>query len=294
MDITELRYVKELARCQNFSRAGENLFITQSALSQQIKKLEKELGFELFKRTSKQVALTENGQRFLKAADRTINEYEKLEREIQKMRSEISNKIIFGASTFISPIVSQILPEFLAKHGDVDFKLMELPNHELIGKVIDGEIDMAIFPLLPYFEHESKLQIFPVRQENVYAVMLANHPLASKKSVTLKDIVPYQLIFSSSRTGLKDVVMRAISEAGLSTNEPFDITSRAARMPFLKGGAISFSLSAMNEWKDTDNVVRLPIEPYICCDISIITPKGKVITPALSALMGQLTQALNA
>mgnify|MGYP002623260366 CR=1 FL=1 len=285
MNITDLRYVQELAHERNFSKAAEKLFITQSALSQQIKKIEEELGFTLFRRTSKMVELTESGTEFLKYADRVLADFSELEKAASQIRSSKKNRMVFGASPYISPLLSELLPDYLVSHPEIEFRLVEAVNKDLLEMVRKNEVDLAIYPVVQSSGIDDKIQKYVIREEFVYTIMSATHPLADRTSVTLEDIVPYQLIFSSSRTGIKDIVMQAFEDSCLTPKEPFDLTSKAARIPYLKGGAITFSMSSINEWANDENFVRIPLDPRIYISVCMILAPERSLTEPMKDIL---------
>ena len=81
MELRQLRYAAALAKTKNFSRAAESLYITQQTLSQQIRRLEEELGFPLFTRSTRSVSLTEKGAALLRRAEEVLSACDALERE---------------------------------------------------------------------------------------------------------------------------------------------------------------------------------------------------------------------
>ena len=86
MELTQLRYVLQLASTSNFSKAADRLYITQPALSQQINVLEEELGLKLFRRTTRKVTLTETGEEFVRGAREVLDRVEELQRTMALRR----------------------------------------------------------------------------------------------------------------------------------------------------------------------------------------------------------------
>lgn len=89
MELTQLRYVLQLASTSNFSKAADRLYITQPALSQQINVLEEELGLKLFRRTTRKVTLTETGEEFVRGAREVLDRVEELQRTMALRRREV-------------------------------------------------------------------------------------------------------------------------------------------------------------------------------------------------------------
>lgn len=92
MELTQLRYVLQLASTSNFSKAADRLYITQPALSQQINVLEEELGLKLFRRTTRKVTLTETGEEFVRGAREVLDRVEELQRTMALRRREVGGR----------------------------------------------------------------------------------------------------------------------------------------------------------------------------------------------------------
>lgn len=290
MELFQLRYAVMLSECRNFSRAAERLFITQPTLSQQIQRLEKELGVPLFLRDSRRVVPTTSGERFLVGAVKVIQEYENLQKEVQSIQNMLECKTTFGASQFSSPIISEGIPLFLAKFPQADFKLLETNDPNLIDMVSRNEIDLAVVSLPHNHIHRDKLRIIPIQEEYVCAVLKRDHPLAAQSGITLGDLIPYKLIFSSHRTGLQKTLFAAFYAHNLSPKETLELTSIGTRVPFIMGGAIGFSLSEQNSLRSQKDIVRVPITPRIYSTFSLILPKRKQVTFVLDGLIQIMLQ----
>lgn len=96
MELTQLRYVLQLASTSNFSKAADRLYITQPALSQQINVLEEELGLKLFRRTTRKVTLTETGEEFVRGAREVLDRVEELQRTMALRRREVGGTLSVG------------------------------------------------------------------------------------------------------------------------------------------------------------------------------------------------------
>lgn len=124
MELYQLKYVLTLAEELNFSKAAQRLYITQSALSQQIKKLEKELGIYLFERDTKSVTLSPDGKEFIEYAKRICAEYESMQRWLA-VRVGPNANISFGVSEYTSRLVSAGIEEFRAMFPSVQVSLVQ-------------------------------------------------------------------------------------------------------------------------------------------------------------------------
>ena len=147
MNITsrQLKAFLLTARHQSFSRAAEQLFITQSGMSVLVRELESQLGFRLFERTTRKVKLTEFGSKFLPIADRSLLELETAAMNISRSASAAGGRLTVGAAPLIA---ADVLPPAIANYEKRDprlhIRLIDAEIQKLTEMVLSGELDVAI------------------------------------------------------------------------------------------------------------------------------------------------------
>ena len=147
MNITsrQLKAFLLTARHQSFSRAAEQLFITQSGMSVLVRELESQLGFRLFERTTRKVKLTEFGSKFLPIADRSLLELEAAALNISRSASAAGGRLTIGAAPLIA---ADVLPPAIAQYEKRDarlhIRLIDAEIGKLTEMVLSGEVDVAI------------------------------------------------------------------------------------------------------------------------------------------------------
>lgn len=146
--MNQLRYVITIAETQNFSNAAKQLYISQPALSQYIKRLEKTLGVELFKRDKSKVEITQAGEIFIEEA-KVILEHNDILLNKMKSFSEKSNEtLIVGVSQFYGKyFIPNILPKFKEIRPNINIKIHEDESSLLENHILNNKIDLAIMPL---------------------------------------------------------------------------------------------------------------------------------------------------
>ena len=145
MEIHQLRYFVAVAEEKSFSRAAEKVRVAQPSLSQQIQKLEAELGQPLFDRLTRRVVLTEAGNGFLPFAHRILNELSSAQRYVSDRSEKPSGEVSIGILPTIAPFVVERLLERCAKRFEaVKLKVVEDVTDNLVRKVEAGEVDLAI------------------------------------------------------------------------------------------------------------------------------------------------------
>jgi DNA-binding transcriptional LysR family regulator len=147
MNITsrQLKAFLLTARHQSFSRAAEQLFITQSGMSVLIRELEEQLGFRLFDRTTRRVTLTEFGNRFLPIADRSLVELEAAAQNIGRSASAAGRRLTLGAMpTIAGKLLPAAIGEFAKRDPGLEIELHDGERNRLVAMVASGELDAAL------------------------------------------------------------------------------------------------------------------------------------------------------
>lgn len=181
MEMNQLRYVVAVARTGNFSRAAELCNVAQPSLSQQIQKLEQELGERLFDRLKRHTKLTSHGEAFFRRAVFILEEAELALREATEARSLVSGTCTIGVLPTIAPY---LLPEtvalFARKYPGVQIVVQEETTAQLLKLLRTYEIDFA-FASHPI--QDSRLEIKELFAEELFLALPPSHPLTRRRSV---------------------------------------------------------------------------------------------------------------
>ncbi len=145
MTITQLKYVLAVAEYQNFTIASEHCFVTQPTLSMQIQKLEDELDTKIFNRNKKPIQLTEIGKKIIDQAKIIVDESNRINDIVDQQKGFIGGDFRLGIIPTIMPtLLPLFLKTFIRKYPKVNLKIEELTTEEIIKKLEDGHIDVAI------------------------------------------------------------------------------------------------------------------------------------------------------
>lgn len=185
MEIHQLRYFQAIAELGNFTRAAERCHVSQPSLSQQILKLEGELGHKLFHRMGRKATLTEAGTVFSERALRILSEVDDAKREM-KDSDATERTVAVGAIPSIAPaLLPPLLALCKARHPQMQVRIREDFRDGLLEGVLGGELDMAIISM-PI--KDTRLNIESIFTEAMLLTVGKSHPLASKQKVTVDDI----------------------------------------------------------------------------------------------------------
>jgi LysR family hydrogen peroxide-inducible transcriptional activator len=195
MELHQLRYVASVARAKNFSRAAEQCHVSQPALSQQIQKLEDELGEKLFERTKREAKLTPQGAAFLPRALRIMEEVDAAKREAREATGLQRGTLTIGVLPTIAPyLLPGVIAAFVKKFPGIEIAVQEDHPANLIKLVLAREVDFALASL-PV--QDPKLEVQELFTEELLLAVPSGHPLARKRAVTASDLDHERLIVMS-------------------------------------------------------------------------------------------------
>jgi LysR family hydrogen peroxide-inducible transcriptional activator len=206
MEMHQLRYVVAVARAGNFSRAAEHCHVAQPSLSQQIQKLEAELGERLFDRMKRETKLTTAGELFLRRAVKILEEAEAAKREASDVSNLMRGTLNVGVLPTIAPyILPRLLIAFTTKFPGIETVIHENTTAQLIKQVLAYEVDLALAsrPI-----EDKRLEVRDLFSEELKLALPPRHPLIRKRIIQAEDIQHERLIVMKSDHCLGDQVLR--------------------------------------------------------------------------------------
>src|SRR5205085_6818972 len=186
MELHQLRYFCAVADSGSFSRAAENCHVSQPSLSQQILKLESELGARLFDRLGRSVRLTEIGKRFLPRARTVLRELEAARGDVVESKDSVSGHVTIGVIPTVAPyFLPPILTAFSKRFAESAVSVIEEITPVLLEHLRAGSVDIAVLAL-PVRGQE--FNTIPLLTEPLFAAVPRKHPLSRRASIALRDL----------------------------------------------------------------------------------------------------------
>ena len=206
MEMHQLRYAVAVARTGNFSRAAEQCHVSQPSLSQQIQKLELELGELLFERTRRETRTTSHGEAFLRHAIRILEEVDAAKREAHEAKELLSGSVSIGVIPTIAPyLLPRVMAAFAKKFPEVEMIVQEETTANLLKLLHGYEVDLAIVSLPFETEH---LNIENLLTEELFLALPQAHPLVSKRIIKPSDLDQESMIVMKEGHCLGDQVLQ--------------------------------------------------------------------------------------
>ena len=216
MDLHQLRCFLAVAEELHFGRAAQRLNILPSALGRFIRLLEEDLGTRLMIRTTRSVALTDDGTVLLKEARPLLAQADALAAKFRARGRNQATIVRIGAiDSAAAGLLPMLLHDFRAHRPDVTVQLVEEKTIRLLPRVLSGRIDLAF--VRPPESYDKRLELLFLFHETAVVAVPDSHPLSSKRRITIADLAEQPLIVPErrSRPHSHDLTMKLFSEAGL-------------------------------------------------------------------------------
>lgn len=236
IDVRQLQYFVALSEEGTFARAASRQHITQSALSQQIARLERELGVQLFERTARGTLLTEAGAALLPMAENLLADLAAFTAEAASIVRQTRQELRVGSPTYAvrSPARQRTLGLFGAQHPTVEVSFTNAWSPQLLALLEEGELDLSFAMLAPARE---SLDFLLVQDEAALLVVPSDHRLASSSEVALADLAGETVLLypRSVNEWLYERMAPALEQAGVAAGELHESSLPAALEQVLRG-----------------------------------------------------------
>jgi len=286
MELRQLRYLVAVAEELSFTRAAEREHVAQPALSQQIKRLEDEVGMALVERTTRSVALTPAGEVLVARARRMLGELEAATAELEALSGVYTGHVTVGVLHTMGPVdVSLVLALFRERHPGVEMTVREQSSEELAEMLRHDELDLAFLSVTESVERKG-LGLHQLVSEELVLIVASDHPLAGRRRVRMAELAGEQFIAYRSGARLRELLESAGRSAGfeprvtLESNESGRIRRLVAR-----GLGVAILPRSDVERVGADVAVAVLVEPSLRRDITLAWREGRRLAPAAAAFL---------
>jgi DNA-binding transcriptional LysR family regulator len=233
VELRQLEYFVAVAEEANFTRAAARVHISQSGISAQVRRLERQLGADLIDRSGRTATVTPAGAAALEHARAVIAAAGAVRQAVEEVTGLLRGRLVVGMVTACTVTrLFDALSAFHAAHPGVELSLLEDASDRLIERVRNGEADLVLTGAAAM---PAGLEGFPVIGERLVAAVPAGHPLTRRRRVTLADIAAHPVVCMPEGTGIRTVFDRGCAARGvrpdiaLQATAPDTIADLAAR-----------------------------------------------------------------
>lgn len=253
-ELYQLRYFIAVVETGSFTKAAERSCVTQPTLSAGIKKLEQNLGTQLFHRTSRRVFLTEGGTTFLERAKAILYECNRAAREMS--RTEAPKVLRLGVVLTVPIIlVSKLLDDFRAQDAGAAFELFEGTEQEVANRLADGGSDLAITLLR---DNMGSGHAVPLLEEGYALALSERHPLARRKSIAGAALANENMVVRS-RCEVLSETSRYFTDRNVRPRISYRTNNDERALEMIRAG---IGITVMPESYRWEGVARVPLEGF--------------------------------
>ncbi len=295
--ITQLRYIVTVSELKHFGKAAQQCFVSQPSLSSQIQKVEEEIGFYIFDRSKKPLAITHKGEAFLKQAKQVLQEHEKLLYVAQSEACEVSGELRLGIiPTLIPYVLPLFIAHFSAQYPKVKLIVDELKTEDIVNGLKNDSVDAGILATPLNVKGIKKSVLF---YEAFYAYVHPEHPLQQQTKISTKQLTTDDLWLLKDGHCFRNQVINFCSlkdNEGVFDNVVFEGGSLdTLRFLVRDGGGYTLvpQLFADNlPDNEHQQMIKSFANPTPIREVSLVYGRDQWKTDILQALEASITQSL--
>ena len=274
----QLIYLTEVVKQQNFTKAAEKLYVSQSTLSKSLKALEEELDVEIITRNSKSFALTNEGKEVFAYAERILNFVNSETHDLRQQLHGSAGSLTLGIPpTAGSAYFNSRIYAFHEAYPDVHLRIEETPSNVLIEKMEAGNIDMGI--VLEPFVNSSFIRK-PVCRSEIGVCVSKDHPLASRGRIALKELSNESFLMMTPDYMFRNIVDEYCRQAGFTPKVIFESSQwdMLYDMAASNFGVVFLPFWLMEKWEKSDVSILHIEQPQMPWIMSICYQKSRHLT----------------
>jgi DNA-binding transcriptional LysR family regulator len=215
MDLAALKIFLAVAHERSFSRAAAKVHRTQPAVSQAVRRLEVELGEQLFDRSSKTGTLTEAGRMLENYGQRLVRLAEETESAVRELRDLRRGRVLIGANEAAVHTLLPLVTRFRQRYPDISIDVRRVPARQIAVEVQQGSLD---FGALTFHPQAPGLLEVPVGSDELVLLVPPSHDLAKRRQVTMEDVAREPVVAHNDPSPARERVLRLFEEHHVTLN----------------------------------------------------------------------------
>ena len=285
MELRQLSHFLAVAEERHFTRAAARVHLTQSSLSSSIRALEREIGSDLFVRSTRQVELTEAGRALLPAARRTVVAAEDGRDAVAAVRGLVRGHLAIGAIQALAGVdLPGLVARFHRRHPAVTLRVHHVGAPELVRQTADGEIDLAIVDL-PLGPQGHRVRAHAIATESLQLAVAADDPVAHRSRIRLSDLADREFIEYRPDSALRASIDRACHAVGLRRHVVCEVDALTDLVDLVALGIGVSLLPPAAIRMGSGRAIGVATDPQIPRELVLVTPLDRDPSPAGAAFL---------
>ncbi len=286
MELRQLRYLVAVADERHFTRAAAREHVAQPALSQQIRRLEAEVGLPLVERTTRRVSLTDAGEALVARARRALAELEAADAELAELAGVRRGRVRVGAVSTLGPVdLSLLLATYSALHPGVALTVREGTSDEVSAMVRRDEVDCAFLSVTERIESQ-ELALQRLADEGIVVILPPDHPLAAHDALRIGDLRAEPFVAFREGSRLREVLVAAARDAGFEPRVVLG-SNDIQRIRDLVSHDLGVAILPRTDAERAGPPVAVAelVEPALSRDVTLAWRAGRRLSPAAAAFL---------
>lgn len=289
--IDQMRHIRaflKIAETRNFTRAANDLHVSQSALTVQIQQLEESLGVQLFDRNKRGVMLTAAGRDVFASLQRLFNDAQAIVEHARELSSSSTGFISIAAlPTVCAGILPGVVKSFTARFPGIRIQIADVVAERVREAVLKRQVDLGIGTR---HGHDSDLRSTPLFQDRLVVFVPAGHPLAPRKSITLREATAFDLILPSRNSSVREAVEAIAHRERLALQTRYDTNFMPTALAFVRAGLGIAVLPEFAVDRDAPEFLRIPLNNrFSTRKIELLQRRDSTLSPAAESFAQYLS-----
>jgi DNA-binding transcriptional LysR family regulator len=285
MTLRQLRIFNEVCDLRSYSRAAEEMSLTQPAISLQMRQLEELVGQPLFEYVGKKLYMTEAAEA-LQAASRDIfGRLENLDMQLSDMQGSLQGQLKLAIESSAKYFVPHLFAAFKRQYPDVMLNLAVVNRAQVIRRLSDNRDDLVVMSMVP---QDMGLEFLPFLNNPIVAVVPPDHPLCQLEKPGLKDLEPYTLVVREPGSGTRKACEEYFKEKRIHFEQTLEVSSAEAQRECVAAGlgVALLTRHALSMELATGTLVELPVaELPLYRSWCVVQGRDKRLSPVAHAFL---------
>jgi len=296
MDLQQLRVFQAAVKSGGFTRAGEQLHLSQSTVSQHIKQLEDSLGCPLFMRVGKRVIVNEAGNVLLQYAERIFRDLKNAEMAVRELSASKRGTVRFGVGpTTLTYRLPHVLADYKRRFPDIELIVLAGTTEFLLQSMKSQNLDLAVVMQAPI--PGSGLAVTPLGREELVVVLNREHPLARRTALEPADLASLRFILYEKNTAMQNLIDQFFARLGVTPRIIMEVENNEAIKSLVGAGlgASILPLCAVAELSSTTQLKVLRVKGMpLMRKLALVSVDAEILPNAIRDLAATLVAALGA
>ncbi len=261
LTLQQLKLFESVSRLGSYTRAAEELFLTQPAVSIQVKRLEEQAGIPLFEQIGKKTFPTAAGKIMYTASTDILTRVDELKSAFEELKGEVKGPLQLSVVTTSKYFLPKLLGAFLQEYPEVEPKLKFTNRARVIERLMNNDDDFVIMGQIP---EDDNLEAYPFLNNILGIIAHADHPLANKKNITIQDLADQRFLIRESGSGTRFVFDKLLEQHGVKIEPYMELgSSEALKQAVMAGlGIAVLSLHSVQLERDVNKLTVLDVEGF--------------------------------